>query len=423
MSMQLPEHPLERGAAEKEAVAAQLERVLEHSSFRGSVRSAKFLRYVVEYWLEDERQEEPLKERTIGVALFGLDSDYDTSQTTIVRNTAVDVRKRLFVYYHEPEHADEIQIALPVGSYIPQIHLAEQKSQETETVATEPHNELADENGSHPDTISQAPAATPKQIDHRRLLTLCLIVLVAVAAGTLGGIMMGRHRSTPLVTNQGDLSSDNLFLQPVLAATPPDPVILVCVGQLSQAVNGQQVTPIGNAFAIAAITRLLDTKGAKSRLDIANSITQEQLRLSTVILIGGMDNPLVLDEQNGLRFRIASQRDRGASGTAWIEDRNNPGKRVWLISSPSQNSEELIDYAILARAKDPGSGQWRVFASGLNDIGTYVASEMLAVPGSLQQMTKRFPAGWTSRNVEMVIQVKIVAGKPGYPQLVAYEIW
>jgi hypothetical protein len=107
----------------------------------------------------------------------------------------------------------------------------------------------------------------------------------------------------------------------------------------------------------------------------------------------------------------------------WIEDCNNHGERDWLISPPSQNAGELVGYAILARMKDPGSGQWRVFAGGLSDIGTSIASEVLVVPGGMQEMTKQLPAGWASKNVEMAIKVKTVNGTPGYPQLVAYDIW
>jgi hypothetical protein len=40
----------------------------------------------------------------------------------------------------------------------------------------------------------------------------------------------------------------------------------------------------------------------------------------------------------------------------------------------------------------------------------------------MQEMTKQFPAGWASKNVEIVIKVNVVNGKPGYPQLVAYDV-
>ena len=87
----------DREEIDSAAVNAQLEKILEDPAFRSSVRSARFLRFIVEHWLNADHGE-PLKERTLGVALFGLDPAYDTTQNTVVRNAAVDVRKRLVLY-------------------------------------------------------------------------------------------------------------------------------------------------------------------------------------------------------------------------------------------------------------------------------------------------------------------------------------
>jgi hypothetical protein len=73
--------------------------------------------------------------------------------------------------------------------------------------------------------------------------------------------------------------------------------------------------------------------------------------------------------------------------------------------------------------KDPRSGQWRVIASGLNDVGTSVASRTLTDANFMREITKHLPAGWASKNLEVVVSVKVGNGKVGYPQLVAYEIW
>jgi hypothetical protein len=65
---------------------------------------------------------ESLKERSLGVEVFGRDPNYDTNQDPVVRSTAGEVRKRLAQYYLEAEHRDEIRISLPPGSYNPEIH-------------------------------------------------------------------------------------------------------------------------------------------------------------------------------------------------------------------------------------------------------------------------------------------------------------
>jgi hypothetical protein len=262
-----------------------------------------------------------------------------------------------------------------------------------------------------------------RQLTRRNIAALALIVLVAIGIGALGNSLIAGRSSLSPVIDKPDLNSLNLFWRPVLSAVPPEPIILVCVGQLAQPVNSDQVTPVGNVFATADIARMLTIENVKFRIDVANAVTSEQLQMSTAILIGGIDNPWISFVTENLRFHIASQNDPGSNGTVWIEDRKNPGNRGWSFSPPSQNSGELDDYAMLARFKDPRSGQWRVLASGLGGVGTSTASQALVLASSMKEITRQLPADWASKNIEVVLKVKVLNGKSGYPQLVAYEIW
>jgi hypothetical protein len=407
---------------EKEVVLAQLERVLEDPAFRSSIRSARFLRFVVEYWLEGDHHGEQLKERTLGVALFGLDPAYDTTQNTVVRNAAVDVRKRLMMYYLESGHDDEIQIALPAGSYLPQISLPAETHQHAGPPYEGSKRELGEESVVQAEVIPNLPILETKQLGRRNLAFLAILVLMSLAVGASAGILIWRQSSSLPIPKE-DLNSLNLFWQPVLDAAPPEPVILVCVGQSPQTSEGQQVMPIGNAFATSNFARLLVLEGVRFRIDIANAFTSEELQSSTVVLVGGAENTWSSFLTETLRFHISSQTGADSKETVWIEDRKNPGRRDWSLSTPSQNSGDITDFAILGRVKDPRSGQWRVIASGLNDVGTSVASRTLTDANFMREITKHLPAGWASKNLEVVVSVKVGNGKVGYPQLVAYEIW
>jgi hypothetical protein len=75
------------------------------------------LTYVVEQTLLGNSSE--LKERTIGVEAFGREPAYDVNLDPVVRTTAAEVRKRLSQYYYNADHAKELVIELPVGSYVP----------------------------------------------------------------------------------------------------------------------------------------------------------------------------------------------------------------------------------------------------------------------------------------------------------------
>jgi hypothetical protein len=106
--------------------------VIHSSEFASSERSCTFLRYLVEHALA--HGEHQLKERTIGVELFGRDAAYDTGRDAIVRVSANGVRKRLLAHYATTDLASELgglQICLPAGSYTPEFHSLPPRQRET----------------------------------------------------------------------------------------------------------------------------------------------------------------------------------------------------------------------------------------------------------------------------------------------------
>jgi hypothetical protein len=125
------------------ALRQHLNDIVQGEAFRGSRRSAQFLQYVVEKSLSQDAS--ALKERSIGIELFGRDPVYDTSEDAIVRVTASDVRRRLLQHYGRFGDASAFRINLSPGSYIPDIyrdlplspatHVAEPASQTIEMVS------------------------------------------------------------------------------------------------------------------------------------------------------------------------------------------------------------------------------------------------------------------------------------------------
>src|SRR5271163_514518 len=99
------------------AVREQLGRLLAHPLFTNSKRYPVLLAYTVEQTLLGHANE--LKERTIGVEAFGRELSYDVNIDPVVRTTAAEVRKRLIQYYYNTDHAGELIIELPLGSYVP----------------------------------------------------------------------------------------------------------------------------------------------------------------------------------------------------------------------------------------------------------------------------------------------------------------
>jgi hypothetical protein len=96
-----------------------LKDVIEGDAFKGSHRSGQFLQYIIDQAIAG--QFDSLKERVIGMELFGRSPSYDTGDDAIVRVTASDVRKRLLQHYGRYGTTSEFRISLPSGSYFPEI--------------------------------------------------------------------------------------------------------------------------------------------------------------------------------------------------------------------------------------------------------------------------------------------------------------
>jgi hypothetical protein len=78
---------------------AELERVLASHQFRTSKKCSRFLGHIVQAALEGRFDR--LKERTLGIDVFGREPHYEANQDPIVRGTAGEIRKRL-AQYSEP---------------------------------------------------------------------------------------------------------------------------------------------------------------------------------------------------------------------------------------------------------------------------------------------------------------------------------
>ena len=116
---------------ERELVLKELDAIISSYHFRGSKRYPAMLRYVVSAAIDGRASD--LKERTLGVEVFGRDPDYDTNADPVVRISAGEVRKRIAQFYHENGHGAKLEIELPVGSYAPEFLLREPEVQEAQT--------------------------------------------------------------------------------------------------------------------------------------------------------------------------------------------------------------------------------------------------------------------------------------------------
>ena len=107
-------------AVSRDAILAQLGKILASAVFQGAERSTKLLRYLVEHTANGHTN--GLKEYTLGADVLGKGSSFDPRTDTIVRAEASRLRNRLERYYAAEGQGDPLVITLPKGSYVPQFH-------------------------------------------------------------------------------------------------------------------------------------------------------------------------------------------------------------------------------------------------------------------------------------------------------------
>jgi hypothetical protein len=64
-----------------------------------------------------------------------------------------------------------------------------------------------------------------------------------------------------------------------------------------------------------------------------------------------------------------------------------------------------------------------VTAAGISAFGTLAAGEFLTNPHEIRKIETIAPRGWKKKNLEMVLSVDVIRGKPGRANIVAAHFW
>jgi hypothetical protein len=354
-------------------------------------RYPNMLRFVVERSLGG--QTEHLKERTLGVEVFGRDPAYDTNSDPVVRVTAGEIRKRIAQYYHEPGHEAEIRIDFPPGSYWPEFRI--------------PHAPALE--------LSPSVAAPPQ---HRRApvvriaFLVCALALTGWIATRLWNPRPALDRFWAPVLNSSEPVMLYIGGYPIDA--PPNPP--VSFTELQQA----ETVAFGDATALARVTSLLVSNHKSYRIRLQTSEKVDDLRDGPAVLIGAFNNSWTLRLTSQLRFSFGRNPD---THLRWIRDRENPASLQWshAMSAPYASFQE--DYAIVSRVWDPTTGRVVVTAAGLTKFGTAAAGEFLTNPSNMDEIGRQAPRNWDRKNIEIVIATSIVGRSSGPSHIVAVHAW
>lgn len=406
---------------EKKAIHLEMERLLGNPYFSNSRRFPAFLRFVIEQTISG--QSDCLKERTLGVEIFGRTADYDTSSDPIVRVTAAEIRKRIAQYYQDHGHEHELRIALPPGSYVPQFHWTQpEKDRNTSAPLAVAIPELAP-------AMERPAAAVVKATDPARgrrwrnaFLSLCFLLVVGVI--TAASIWDSSHR-TPF----------DFFWRPVLNSGDP---VLFCIADQSQysAISlrdaqdpthqivlrdNLNAVVIDDLNPIVRVAGVLQANGKKYSLKGENATTLTDLRSGPTVFIGAFDNAWTLRLTKGLHFHFANNADMTQFR---IVEGNSPGQTRWVVDRSQQMAtNNYSDYAVVARFTDVITGRIAVVIAGVGRGGTIAAGEFLTNPADLAMLERATRAAGNKKNMEIVLSTEIIDGEPGTPKMEASYFW
>ena len=401
------------------AILAQLDRLLANPLFKNSRRYPNLLRYVVEQTLEGSAGE--LKERTLGIEVFGREPNYDTNLDPVVRTTAAEIRKRLAQYYQDPLHEPELRIDLPLGSYAARFQAAAEKPAPA-PVVVEPVVIPAEV----PAPLPAIPARAP---GHLFAWTAAVVVLVTLAIGAMrfwpASTMLDKLWSPVLETANPVLLC--VGQRPFIGVSPTEPKSAATAQQTTATPQttlyqlyylGSQNVAISDVTTLGRLAGLLQAKGKPYHIRGESSTTFEDLRNGPVVLIGAFNNDWSMRLMGPRRFSFERDGD-----TFWIKDTQNPTDKSLAVNYGMPYLQLTEDYALISRSLDPVTERMVVLAGGLTGYGTIAAGEFLSNPRYMEQIASRAPANWAHKNVQIVISTKVINGQSGPPKVLTTHFW
>jgi hypothetical protein len=400
-------------------VREQLRRLVAHPLFTNSKRYPVLLTYTVEQTLLGNASE--LKERTIGIEAFGREPVYDVNLDPVVRTAAAEVRKRLSQYYYNPDHAGELVIELPIGSYVPTFR---------EPAAS--HMDFAEESSVAEKVESLTKASVFQSLTHTkaeqgrsRLVTRPWIpIAIALLVAALIGFSVGRVRLPSQAAVAGEPSNMSRFWQPITATSSR---VTYCLGAPTDSVDlqsGPYPASEGgslNTYDVITLARSLVPlvpKNGQFRVLSASDTGFAQLREGPFVLIGAFDNPWTMRITQDLPMGFEYDNHVRA-----VVDRKSAPKKIWTLQWQVPGKSLARDYAIVARLHDTVTGEPVIIMAGILGEGTEAASEVVSNPAYLDAMLQKAPKNWDQLNLEAVIEAKVIEGHPGPPSVIAVETW
>ncbi|HLK50243.1 MAG TPA: hypothetical protein VKT49_19005 [Bryobacteraceae bacterium] len=409
-----------------DALAAEVERILESDTFRNSDALRRLLRFLADKRLAGEADQ--LKEYSVGIDALGKPATYDPRHDSTVRIQVSRLRQKLAEYYRTEGKNDAMLVDLPKGRF-------KLTCEENVMVAARP---AVEERASAAVTLSQTRTRL-----NRRVLLLSTGLLVAVIWALIATAQAWRERErtrlfaalwTPELEQlwQPFLNSEKPLL--ISIADPPfvqfkgfgayrdltlnrwdDIMKSPAVASIRKALGNVDVqpnvyyAPMGEVNASFLIGKLLGPRVQGLSLLRTSELSFQQLANNNVLFIGA---PVFFENQlQGLPVRLELVNAR--PGIHILHPRSGE-PAVMADQVPTGSSEDGEAYVLVTHVPGPlGTSEIEAFTSNRTP-GRLTAVEWFTEPSHARILADklRAPDGRIPRYFQVVLKVKYKAGVP-----------
>jgi hypothetical protein len=423
--------------------------IIEGAAFKGSHRSGQFLQYIVDQALAGHF--DALKERVIGVELFGRAASYDTGDDAIVRVTACDMRKRLVQHYGRYGASSAFRINLPLGSYIPEISPETSDSvgpRRVETPAAPPSALPAAMQPKATATSSETPIASSifpeiheasNKRRRNRWIAVCLVVTLAnvalwgilwrhfagkagTAASTLPwSVFLNSPHPLQLITSDPDIDEIQGYTDQSISVSDyanhnyiPHPEKLTPeINQICRILLHGNKAALVDAPIAVSIAELAHASLKKIDVHAARSVQLSNLQTDdNFVLLGSpRSDPWVAFFSDQLNFRFAYDNDSRQEIIRNLHPRPNeqaeyvPTALGWATGQ---------SYAIVALVRNSDQNGHILLLGGANAEGTEAAGKLVT---ELPRWTAALKGCGISptgplQQFELLLRLNMMAGSP-----------
>lgn len=395
-------------------------RIAASDIFSKSEFLPKFLLHICELHLH--HRDEEIREQNIGVRVFGRPPSYNPGDDNIVRNYAVQLRKRLSLYFEREAYREEFQIEIPRGGYVPVFRPTSQKL-DPPSIPVAVSNDVS---RFQPVPLPTVPAVVPHR-DWRMFfigLAVGLSLLGAAAyrwrarpvpspppsvSHPLWAAMFPSDRDTLIVPADSGLGIlQNLTEQPADLTSYTDGQYLsdVKVKGLDQGsindLRTQRYTSMVDLNMTSRLSHLSEVVPDHLFVRYARDLRMDDLRDKNAILLGAIHtNPWINLLQTSLNFQFVCAR---RVNDCYILN-SHPARGESALYRSDLSSPYRETYSVVALLPNLDHTGWILLIEGLNMAGTEAAANLLLDDATMGPVIRKaFIRGEAPQGFELLIK-------------------